>query len=625
MTPGRRETGRRAPALPALAAAGGLLPAAALAAEAGPGFRTDLGLVGGSLHFLGSYPFVLLFLTLALGTALGRLKLGFFTLGSTAGALLTGIALSLWAWLGYGVRYAVPGLLTTVFLNLFMFAVGLKVGPQFLAGLRKDGLKGVAIAVLVVGLNFAIALGGAKAFRLEPGIAPGLISGSMTDTAVIGVAQGAVDSGSYQPPPGLGAAAVSGNIAAAYAVTYLVSLVAMILLVRYLPRLLRLDARAAASAAEEGYGGGGRLPSAGTEAAYAIRRVAFDVRAYRVESDEVVGRPVRDLSLRADVPVLQVLRGDEVLDAAANPVIQRGDVVTVVAEVDRLVGRAPRLGPEVADERARGVDLEVADLVVTRRELEGQTLGEAAARFRQALAPGEEPVGRLFHPLALIRAGEPIPFGLGSRVERGDILRVIGPRSRMAQAGRLVGAVVRFTTESDLLTLALGVVLGYVAGTVRVMVGHIPFALGAPAGVMLAGIAISALRSRHPLLGGPVSEGARSLLQALGLDVFIAVVAVNSAQSVAGAFTGGYVVHLLAIGLLAGLVPPLVAWAVGRRLLGLNPAVLLGTLCGARHSTPGLKAAQEVCGSAVPAIGYPVAYAISSVLVLVLGYLALFL
>jgi putative transport protein len=623
MSPGRGVATLRP--LARLALAGALLPRIALAGEAGPGFRMDLGLVGGALDFLGAYPFVLLFLTLALGTALGRVKLGFLTLGSTAGTLVAGIGLSLWAFVGYGIRYSVPALLTTVFLNLFMFAVGLKVGPQFLAGLRRDGAKGVAVAAIVVGLNFAIVVAAARAFGFPAGFAPGLVSGSMTDTAVVGVATGAVESGAFRPPPGITAAEVSGNVTAAYAVTYLLSLVGMILLVRYLPRLLRVDARAAAREAEASYGGGGRLPSSGTEAAYVLRRVSVDVRAYRVEADGVVGRPVRDLSVQAGVPILQVLRGDEVLDPAGDAVLRRGDVVTVVTEVDRLLRDAPRLGPEVSDERARGVDLEVADLVVTRREFEGLPLGEASERFRQALSPGGEPTGRLFHALALIRAGEPIPVGPGTRIERGDVLRVVGLRSRMAEAGRLVGATVRSTTESDLLTLALGMAVGYVAGTLRVTIGSIPFAIGAPAGVMLAGIAISALRSRHPLFGGPVSEGARSLLQSLGLDVFIAVVAVNSAPSVAGAFTGGYVVHLVAVGLLAGLVPPVVAWWVGRRLLGLNPAVLLGSICGARHSTPGLRVAQEVTGSAVPALGYPVSYAVSSVLVLVLGYVALFL
>ena len=145
------------------------------------------------------------------------------------------------------------------------------------------------------------------------------------------------------------------------------------------------------------------------------------------------------------------------------------------------------------------------------------------------------------------------------------------------------------------------------------------------AGVMLAGIALSILRARYPLFGGPVSEGARSLLQALGLDVFIAATALNTAASVAGAFTGGYVVPLLLVGLVAGLVPPLVAWWIGHRFLRMNAAVLLGALCGSRHSTPALRAAQEVSASAVPAVGYPVSYAVSSVAVLVLGYLALFL
>lgn len=603
-----------------------LLPAVALAGEAGPGFRTDLGLVGGTLHFLGASPFVLIFATLALGTRLGRVKLGFFTLGSTAATLLVGIAISLWAYLGFGLRYQVPALLTTVFLNLFMFAVGLKVGPQFFAGLRRDGAKGVVIAVVVAGLNFAIVLAGAKIFGLLPGFAPGLISGSMTDTAVIGVATSAIESGAYPPPAGMSGPDVAGNIAAAYAVNYLFSLIAIILLIRYLPRLLGFDARAAARAAEENYGAAGQVAAAGTEAAYSFKRVSIDVRAYRVEAEEVAGLTVHELSLRADVPILQVLRGDTVLDLSANPVVEKGDVVTTVTDVARLVTGAQRfVGPEVADERARGVDLEVADLVVTRKEFEGLTLGEAADHVRRALAPGVERPGRLFHPLALIRAGATVPFWPGLRVERGDILRVLGQHSRTEQVGKLVGATVRLTKESDILTLAAGLALGYVAGTLRVTIGHIPLCLGAPAGVMLAGIAISALRTRHPLLGGPVSEGARSLLQALGLDVFIAVVALNTAPNVAGAYTGGHVSRLLAVGMVASLLPPLVAWAVGRKLLDLNPAILLGTICGARHSTPALRAAQEEAGSAVPAIGYPVAYAVSSVLVLVLGYLALFL
>ena len=351
------------------------------------------------------------------------------------------------------------------------------------------------------------------------------------------------------------------------------------------------------------------------------------VRAYKIEHEDIIGLSAREASKRFDIPILRILRGDRILGIAENPVIERGDIVTVIADKNRLV-RICSLQPaltEVDDERALQVDIEVADLVVTRREYVGMTLEEAAKRFRRNLFPEGEEVGRIFHVLAAIRAGESIPIWPGTRIERGDIVRVVGPKDRIDQAGKLLGAAVRSTSASDILTMSLGLAIGYIFGFLSVTIGGIPISLGTPAGVMLAGIAISTLRSHYPLFGGPVSEGARSLLQDLGLDLFIAVVALNTAAGVASAFTGGGVAYLLAIGIIGGLVPPLVAWVVGLKVLKLNPAVLMGALSGARFSTPAMRAAQEECGSAVPAVGYPVPYAISAVLVLVAGYIALFL
>jgi putative transport protein len=597
--------------------------------EAHEAFRTDLGLIGGVLHFLGTQPFVLLFLVLALGTEIGRVKLGFISLGSTAATLLAGIAISLCAYLGFDIRYQVPTLLTTIFLNLFMFAVGLKVGPQFFSGLRLDGIKFIIIAVIVVGLNFAIVFGAGKALGLGPGLSTGLIAGSMTDTAVIGAATGAVESGTYLPREGVTAADVVGNVAAGYAITYLFSLIGMILLIRNISRLSGIDAKAAARAAEDSYGGGQkRFATVGTEAAYSLtQQLPVSVRAYKIEHDDIIGLSVREASIRFDIPILRVMRGDRILDLSTNPVIERGDIATVIADKMRLV-RLCRLQPaltEVADERALQVDIEVTDLVVTRQEFVGLTLEEAIQRFRKNLFPEGEEVGRIFHLLAAIRAGESIPVWPGTRIERGDIVRVIGPKDRIEKAGKLLGAAVRSTSTSDILTISLGLAIGYIFGFLSVKLGGIPISLGTPAGVMLAGIAISTLRSHFPLFGGPVSEGARSLLQDLGLDLFIAVVALNTAAGVANAFTGGGVPFLLAVGVIGGLVPPLVAWVVGLKVLKLNPAVLLGALSGARFSTPAMRAAQEETGSAVPAVGYPVPYAISAVLVLVAGYLALFL
>ena len=464
---------------------------------------------GGCLDFLGSQPFVLLFLTLALGTRLGRQPLGFIKLGSTAGTLLVGILISLAAHLGYGIKYDVPALLTTVFLNLFMFAVGLKVGPQFFAGLRLDGLKFVTISLLVVVLNFAAVFILSKTLGLAPGFATGIIAGSMTDTAVIGAAAGAVQSGSYQPPAGITADGVMGNVAAGYAIIYLFSLVGIILLIRYLPRLFSVDVVAAAREAEESYGGGeNRLPFSGTEAAYKLPALKVDVRAYRVENPSCFGLPLFEFSEKYEVPVLQLLRGDQVIDFDSNPIMQEGDIVTVVAEAERLIRHGTQVvGPEVADERARRLDLEVADLVVTRKEFSGLPMKEAAERMRRAMFPKASEVARIFHPLGVIRAGESIPVWSTTKLERGDIARVLGPRNRIDQAGKIVGAVVRYSTASDVLSMAIGLGLGYIFGYLSIQIGAVPVSLGTPAGVMLAGIAMSTLRSRYPLFGRPGLRG----------------------------------------------------------------------------------------------------------------------
>jgi putative transport protein len=611
----------------ATGAALGLLAAApVLGADThGGAFRSDLGLAGGILWFLKEQPFVLLFLVLGVGTWLGRLKLGFLSLGSTAATLLVGIVVSALAFMFFEIRYEVPTLLTTVTLNLFMFAIGLKVGPQFFAGLRSDGLKFVLVALIVVGLNFVLVFGGSKLLGLEAGSATGIIAGSMTDSAVIGAATGAVQAGTYLPPAGLTGTDVIGNVAAGYAICYLFSLIGIIMLVRYLPRLSGIDLKAAAREAEASYGGESGA-SHGAHSAYAMPRTSVDVRAYRVEEPAVIGRTLREVSVDYNTGILKLLRNGQVVDLRSQPKLQQGDVVTVITDVERLVSGAQKVvGPEVADALAREVDLEVADLVVTNHDFERLDITHALDLLRERLAAAGEQGARMLHVIALVRAGEQLPLFLGTRLQRGDVVRVVGPGTRIDQIGASLGRVIRDSYVSDVVTLAFGLAIGYVFGYLSVTVGSIPISLGTPAGVMLAGIVISTLRSRYPLFGGPVSEGARSLLQDLGLDLFIAAVAVNTAPNVVAAFAEGGVAQILAVGVVASLVPPLVAWVIGLKLLKLNAAVLLGAISGARFSTPALRAAQEEADSSVPAVGYPVGYAVTAVLVLVAGYLALFL
>jgi putative transport protein len=160
-------------------------------------------------------------------------------------------------------------------------------------------------------------------------------------------------------------------------------------------------------------------------------------------------------------------------------------------------------------------------------------------------------------------------------------------------------------------------------GHLSVKISGIPFALGTSAGCMLMGILVSWLRTRNPAFGGPTSEGARAFLNDIGLSMFIAVLAANVGPKILASFKGTVVIWIAVLGLAGALVPPFVAWLYGYFLRKMNPVILAGACAGGRNSTPSLNGIQEISGSAIAAVAYPVPYAVTSALVLILGYIAM--
>jgi putative transport protein len=188
-------------------------------------------------HLLADQPFMTIFLVLGLGYLLGRVSLGFFSLGSTAGSLLVALVVGALAFAVAGIRFGIPDLVGTIFLSLFTYAIGLRVGPQFVEGIRKEGMHLVVLTLVTTTMGFLIAFGGSRLLALPPGFAPGILSGSNTISAVMGVATSAVDNGLYHVPAGLTANEVKANIAAGYSLSYLLSVLGIVLLVRNLPGL----------------------------------------------------------------------------------------------------------------------------------------------------------------------------------------------------------------------------------------------------------------------------------------------------------------------------------------------------------------------------------------------------
>ena len=577
---------------------------------------TEAG-VHGFFQLLDNQPIAFILLSLALGTLIGKFSFKTISLGSTAGTLLVGVLVSMTAQAAYDITYSIPSILSSFMLLLFMYALGLKVGPQFFSGLRKGGLAFLVIGFTVWILNWVICFFGASMAGLAPGYATGLMSGSYTITAILGVGQDALSSGAYVPPDGTSVEQVGANMAAAYAISYVLSTVLTILLIRYLPRMFGYDAIAEAKQAEEDFSGGAKDPVPGAPGALTMGMTSVGGRAFAVSHKDFIGRTLSQLAEDFPaVPILRIVRDGTILDMTGNPAVQENDIVTVRADVEDLMGKEIKLiGPESSNPLARNVPIEVADVHVGSHKVSGKSLADFGAHLSGGVTVQ-----------ALFRAGTELPLGPKTDVRFGDVLRLNGPDVAIQQAAKqLGGTAILFTMKTEVLYLALAMLLGYLVGIISVTISGIPFAFGTSAGVIMAGVGVSYLRSRNPSFGGPVNEGARSFLQDFGLNAFVAVLSANVGPKVISALGGDTILWLALIGIAGALIPPLVAFWVGIKIFGLNAIISDGAAAGGRNSTPSLNAIMEESRSSVAAVPYPVSYAFTTVLALIGGYFSMIL
>ena len=576
----------------------------------------SFGAVGSLFNYFAKNPFAYLFLALALGYPLGRVKVASICLGTTAGTLVVGIVIALTSSAVFGITYSIPDLVEDIFLMMFMYALGMRVGPQFFSGLARGGFDFVMLGLIVCVSNVLLVFFGAKLLGLAPGYAAGIISGSYTVTAVMGVAGSAVSSGAFKMPDGMTADMVGANMAAGYAISYVLSSIFTILFVKYLPTMFGYDPVKSAKEAEASFESGedgGALP--GTAGASILGFTGEQIRSYKVEHQELVGQSVQDLFKKyPHAAVLMVVRGDDVIEAKDNPSLQIGDVIGVAGRYGDLVAKGTEVvGTEVDEPRARKVDIEVADIHMGKTEYAGKTLGEL----------GRE-IGYGVYLKSLFRAGVAIPHLPKTVVEKGDVLRLAGPTWCVNQAAKSLKSVpIVESAYTEVAFMSVALLVGFIVGHASVKIGGIPFALGTSAGCMLMGILVSWLRTRNPEFGGPTSEGARAFLNDIGLSMFVAVLAAGVGPKIMASFQGTVVIWIALLGLIGALVPPLLAWLYGLYFRKMNPIILAGGCAGGRNSTPTLNGVQDVSQSPISAVAYPVPYALTSCLVLILSYIAM--
>jgi putative transport protein len=558
--------------------------------------------------FLAANPFILLFATVGLAIWVGRLNVKGYGLGMVAAAIVVGCALSVWA-STYEVKLALDNFAKSLFYYLFMYGVGLRVGPSFINSLKGNGLKFTFLAFLSCFIGIGLVVAGAKIFGLPQGAAGGMLAGSQTMSAAIGSAEQAVTQKAIELADGATPEGVSAMIALSYGITYIWGTVGIILICKYLPRWWGLDARAAAKEYETEHG----VKNVDDAGITGYR--PFGIRAYRLENAKWVGKSIRDF--RGENPeyrILNVRRDKELLGAGPEVRFEKGDVIALGGATAALTDKMGLIGPEIHDPVTLNIPLDQAEILVTRKEAIGKQLKE----FRDTEIAGQLQVTRME------RGGVPFPASPDTELERRDVLFVAGLKAATTKLGEMLGAIARPSTATDLLTLAVGMVIGLLIGKIEVPALGSKVGLGNAGGLLVSGILVASIQSRLRFFGN-TPNAARNILEDLGLVVFVAIVGINAGNSLLAQLTGALAIKIFLIGFVACTIPPIVVWAVGYHFMKINPAVLMGGVAGARsHSGPCREAAKEI-DSSVPWIGFPVAYAISGILLTVGGYFAMVL
>jgi putative transport protein len=507
----------------------------------------------------------LLLLIIVLGEVLGKVRLGSLSLGPSA---IIFVAL---AFGHFGLT--LPEGVQTIGLAMFIYAVGLQAGPGFVSSFRRHGLA-MALAVLAMAATgTAVAYGCALLFGFDAGTAAGLLSGAMTSTPSLAAA---VELVGHERAP------------AAYGVTYGFGVIGVALCVRYLPRLLRKTV-----ADEEE-----RL---NRELAEEHPPIHFE--HLEVNNPNIFGKRVADLYLKSIAPVtitrlLQPGAKEPVL-VGADTILQEGDRLRVVGRPDDLRKVELYIGRPISGEIAFDRVLTKKDIVVSKPEFAGTTLGYFNIRevFNVQVA-------------RITRNGLDLPADAHTRLHIGDVLHAVGDERSLRNIARILGNDLKATYEINLLPILLGLLFGLLLGQISIplpLFGH--FSLGTTGGTLLAGLLLGARYQTGRLIWDVPSAGNR-LIRDLGLALFMAAVGTSAGLTFLPTLQE-HGLPLLFSGVLVTLLPVAVGVAAGLWLLRIRFLRLLGVIVGGMTSVSGLAAAGLVSPTPYAAAAYATVYPVA--------------
>ena len=540
-----------------------------------------------------------LFLCVAVGYGIGKVRIGGFQLGGTVGTLFAAIVIG-------QIGVEVDAVVKTLAFALFIYSLGYVSGAQFFSSLGRSTLSHVHLSIFNSVLIFATVWLLAQAAGLDKGTAAGLLAGATTESASVGTASEAL---AHQ---GLEAATVKkllANIGVTYAVTYLFGFTLVVFFVSVVaPRMIGVDLKEAAKAYESELGDVGEDLDPGQEEA--IKSVV--ARVYQVTMPEAAGMTVAQFEERYDdtVHVHQLVRRGRPRDVTPDLAFASEDRVALAGLREPMIEAGGFLGEESADVRGISVVGETTEVVVTNRELVGATLTQLKSLVDPELRRG-------VYLAKLTRVGHALELRPRTRLEAGDVTTLVGPPGGVEALVKRIGYAIDRNDRVDYVYLGLGIITGVLIGMITVPIAGTPVALHTGGGCLISGLLFGWLRSKHPTFGSLPAATALHLRD-FGLAVFVASVGLAvGPEALTLLKEQGVLMPVLAI--VVVLVPMVISMYYAKYVLKMNPVVICGALAGIFTCTAGLNAVVAEADSETPVLGYTVPYAIGNVLLTLLG------
>ena len=548
-----------------------------------------------SLHLLlKQQPVLTLFIIIGFGYLIGNIRLGGFSLGPVAGVLFAGLFFG-----HFGFRMS-PGAQSVGF-ALFIFSVGYQAGPRFFDVLRTDGLKYFFLALVIALSGLGLAIFGSWWLELQPGTSAGLLAGGLTSSPTLAAAQEAIRAGTISPPDGWTADAVIGNITTGYAITYIFGLAGLIAIIKLMPGLLKIDLKAEA-----------KLLEAEDETAAGTSPSMVSSRVYRVTNELFTQHSIGELrgQMGDGFAVGRLRRDGDFITVTADDFLQLNDEVFIYGDISLFTPEVQSIGEEITGQHHMEDITDQAQIIVMNPDVMGKSLKELN-------------INRKYHVLVtdIRRMRIRIPKDSSIELRKGDVLSVLGTQSNIDRLGEALGQVERDVAETDMITFAFGIAAGVLLGMISVKVAGVSVGLGSAGGLLASGLIIGFLRSVRPTFGR-MPDAARWVFMEFGLLIFMAGVGLRAGGDIIETLLSAGP-KLIVAGILVTTIPVMLGYLFGRKILKLNPVILLGAVTGAMTSGASLSVVTKEAQSAVPALGYTGSYAFANVLLTVAGSIIL--